>query len=95
MKWAKHFLRDFHQVVEEIFDEIKRIRRDKRRDKKTKIGGGDTSEGAASSIAVGFGENDVEGGASIAAVGAEGDVNEEEECLAFPDFIAADSQIRG
>merc|ERR1719369_1701301 len=45
LKWAKHFLRDFHQVCGDIFDEITQIRRDRRKNRKV-IGGGDIVDGS-------------------------------------------------
>ena len=97
LKWTKHFLRDFHQVVEEVFDEIIRIRKNKRKSKEKAIGSGDggsEDEGGASE-----GDKDESGDGGIVDCGtADGGVADgdgEGQILGFPDFIAADPQIRG
>lgn len=97
LKWTKHFLRDFHQVVEEVFDEIIRIRKNKRKSKEKAIesgDGGSEDEGGASE-----GDKDGSGDGGIVDCGtADGGVADgdgEGQILGFPDFIAADPQIRG
>ena len=85
-KYAKAFLRDFHDVVARVFDQLIEKFGQKKKDSIGGSGSGGASGGS------GAGDSGSGDGSDANKIKEDAD---EDNCIAFPDFIGADSKIRG